>query len=271
MRPELILSDAKIMQIDDARASAYWTRFSKLAAIDDSHKLREFAGASGKVVRAFQVPGFDRVFGLNEDTADLLDEVLSWYQADSRSPSIDLLPLESLADLRESLARKGFFMRRHQTQLYGAPQPELDSPVHRSIQAELVDPDDGSTMQDFLQAFVEAHEYAPEEAKAAIERTRTLYTGEPWQRYLVRVDGKPAGVGVLGRFGDVGYMTNSATVPRFRRQGVHRAVLHVRLEAAKTQGIPIVAADTPVNAISQRNIIRSGLSIACQLGQWVKL
>lgn len=270
MNPATVLNDAKLRELDSARAEAYWRRFSELAKHDDAITLKRFSKQGARDLLAFAMAGFERVIGLDENNADLLDDAIAWMQEQGHSPSFDLLPLESLADVRAALAQQGWWQKRHQSLLFGAPQPELDSPVHRSIAASEVDQSDAAELSDFLETFVDAHEIETNQRDQMVERIRRQYAHSHWQLFLVRVDGTPAGVGTMGRFGNVAYMSNSATVPRFRRQGVHRAVLHIRLQAAKDQGIPLIAADTPVNANSQRNIIRTGMSIACQWALWTK-
>ena len=58
----------------------------------------------------------------------------------------------------------------------------------------------------------------------------------PWRRYTAFVDGEPAGEAVLALFGEVAYLAEAATVPRFRRRGIQRALIARRVEDARNAG-----------------------------------
>lgn len=261
MDPKLILSDQLLRRLDGARAAAYAERF----AGDDVKRF-------GNQVYAFDHVGFQRVIGLGTGDEPLLDDIFAWFDSRGTSPVFDLLPTDDRLTLRQSLVARGWYQRRCQSLLYGVPEPGQDTPVHRSITSEVVDE---SSMADFLSAFIEAHESGDPNDENERSRVEEQFKGHTCTLFLVRVDGNPAGVGTIGRFsGDsqgIGYMTNSATCPKYRRQGVHRAVLNARLEWAKQKRLQHVAADTPVNAASQRNIMRAGMRLACQLTQWSKV
>lgn len=52
----------------------------------------------------------------------------------------------------------------------------------------------------------------------------------------IRIDGHLAGGGALGVTGDVAFLFCTATLPRYRRAGVHAALISARLNAGRSRG-----------------------------------
>ena len=67
---------------------------------------------------------------------------------------------------------------------------------------------------------------------------------------LARVDGKPAGAGILSLTRMGGYLVYTAVKKEFRRQGVYRALVMKRLEILAEMGVPlaIIQADITTSA-----------------------
>ena len=80
--------------------------------------------------------------------------------------------------------------------------------------------------------------------------------------YLAWVSGEPAGGGELFVHEGVAELGSASTRPAFRRQGVHRALVHARLDAARSAGCDLAMALTSPGSESQRSLERAGFCVA---------
>jgi GNAT superfamily N-acetyltransferase len=82
----------------------------------------------------------------------------------------------------------------------------------------------------------------------------TLLTG--------RVDGVDAGTGALQLMPDgLGWLMSDATLPPYRRRGVHSALLAERVRLAAEAGCDLAVAEARPGSASQRNMERLGLRV----------
>lgn len=80
--------------------------------------------------------------------------------------------------------------------------------------------------------------------------------------FLAFVDGEVAGGAVVSAHQGVGGLFGASTLPAFRRRGVQRALLNVRLEWARSQNCDLAVSITQPGSGSQRNIERFGFRVA---------
>ena len=81
-------------------------------------------------------------------------------------------------------------------------------------------------------------------------------------RYLAFVDGEPAGGATLGWNDGVAMLGGDAVLPRFRGRGLQKALIRVRLLAAKEHGCDIATASTLPSTPSQRAYEACGFRVA---------
>ena len=91
---------------------------------------------------------------------------------------------------------------------------------------------------------------------------------EGWRIYLGLCDGEPAGAAILYLAGGDAYLADSAVDPRFRRRGVHRALLDRRCADAKAAGAQLIFSGADYLSASQRNMLRKGLVLLHTKGIW---
>jgi GNAT superfamily N-acetyltransferase len=80
--------------------------------------------------------------------------------------------------------------------------------------------------------------------------------------YLAWHDGEPVAGGGLEMHEGVAALIADATLPAFRRQGAHTALLRARLSAARESGCNLAMVHTRPGADSQRNILRAGFQVS---------
>jgi GNAT superfamily N-acetyltransferase len=73
-------------------------------------------------------------------------------------------------------------------------------------------------------------------------------------------EGEVAGVagGMIPDDLNVAVIFGSSVLPQFRNRGIHRAMLHARLERAKDAGCRVAAVTATPGSVSERNLIRYG-------------
>lgn len=81
-------------------------------------------------------------------------------------------------------------------------------------------------------------------------------------RLVGRVEGTPAGVGVLSVGGGVAAFYSAATLPQWRERGVQTALLAARLHLAARLGADLASVFVTPESGSERNVRRAGFGVA---------
>lgn len=79
--------------------------------------------------------------------------------------------------------------------------------------------------------------------------------------FVAWVNDEPVGAGALEVHAGVASLMAASTLPAFRNQGIHAALLHARLSAAKEAGCDLAMVHTRPGAASQRNVLRTGFAL----------
>ncbi|MCU0522101.1 MAG: GNAT family N-acetyltransferase [Anaerolineae bacterium] len=79
--------------------------------------------------------------------------------------------------------------------------------------------------------------------------------------YLAWKDGQPVGGGAVEIHAGVAALMAAATLPDYRRMGIHGALMRARLAAAADEGCDVAMAHTRPGAMSQGNVLRTGFHL----------
>ena len=82
-----------------------------------------------------------------------------------------------------------------------------------------------------------------------------------FQRYLVHVDGEPAGAASLRLDDGLAQLCGAATLPQYRRRGIQGALLRLRLADALKAGCDLAVVTTQPGSKSQANAMRQGFTL----------
>lgn len=225
-------------------------------------------------VTAFLSPGLpepfhNRVVGLTADSADRIEEIVACYRARGIRCRFDLFPGDLTPAIAQQLAGQGLMHMGFRSILYGAPVPLPDwHCIHDDVEVqEVTTPEDFEAFQNVT---FEGFGFPP--PKWSVERTNTrFWLGCPgWHLFLARIGGVPSSAGVLFIKDDVGYLASTTTVPDQRGKGGQSAVIHRRLQYAAERHCAIVASQTMFLSVSQRNLERFGLRLACTKAVWTE-
>jgi len=88
--------------------------------------------------------------------------------------------------------------------------------------------------------------------------------GEKLEIFLSRVDGEPAGTGLLQLFGQSANLVSGYVRPKFRGRGAYRALIKARVESLRKRNIPraVVLSKTQTSAPI---LMRMGFTKVCEL------
>jgi hypothetical protein len=202
--------------------------------------------------------------GVNVTDEDL-DALELFYDERECPIQIELCPLVS-TDLVAKLQDRGYVLKGFENEL--ACEMPSSVPVAKGPEVEVLTGDRDE--EAFLRATVEGFAVpdsmpAPPDGPApdileTIGRAMRQFIHPEIVRYLVRIDGEPAGAaasvitnGVLGIFG-------TGTRPAYRRRGVQAAIVAKALEGAIGRADLAIATTEP-GSISQRNFERFGFQV----------
>lgn len=204
--------------------------------------------------------------GLGVDVTDEDLDALELFYDERECPiQIELCPLVSV-DLVAKLQTRGYVLKGFENEL-GCALPQV-VPATNGLHVEVLSGD--NDQEDFLRATVEGFavpDTAPPplggpapDALDTVGRAMRQFIHPDIVRYLVRIDGEPAGAaasvitkGVLGIFG-------TGTRPAYRRRGVQSAIVAKALQGAAGRADLAIATTEP-GSISQRTFERFGFQV----------
>jgi GNAT superfamily N-acetyltransferase len=154
------------------------------------------------------------------------------------------------------LALRGYRIRQFQQvwmrDLEG-PLPEVNGQVRPSL------PEEAELSARLVQAgFLDSDDLETQDSPLAL----TMARAEGTQVFLAFVAGLPAGAGSVGIHGDVAALSGTSVLPKFRGQGLQRALVHARLAYARQCGCTIACSATLPGTVSQANLERTGFRAA---------
>jgi GNAT superfamily N-acetyltransferase len=167
-----------------------------------------------------------------------------------------------LADpsLVEGLNRRGYQLS-HFENILAMPLDQSDSEAHTTpdIEVRPVRPEEGEIYASVVAPnFVEPGE----PVDLIMEMALTMHGMEHSAPFLALIDGEPVGGGAVIIHRGLALFAGAATLPPFRKRGVHAALHHARLAHARQAGCDLAAQGAAPGSTSQRNAERRGLRVA---------
>ncbi|MEL6346631.1 MAG: GNAT family N-acetyltransferase [Myxococcota bacterium] len=195
------------------------------------------------------------VCGITEETLERLPEVIDWYQKAGTTLHLNW-PAESVSTVQNEFARRGLVA----AEVLGWMAAPLDALSVEGPPHDIVLVSDPETLSAWMGAFCAGWKITDPGMQAVVASTMGPWPGPPsWRRYLARIDGAPAGEALLVLFGEVAYLAEASTVPRFRRRGVQRALIARRLADARASGASVVFGGVEYGDASWSNMRAMGL------------
>jgi GNAT superfamily N-acetyltransferase len=206
--------------------------------------------------------------GLGVDVTDEdLDAIEDFYDERDCPIQIELCPLVSV-DLVAKLQTRGYVLKGFENELACALMGRVPPSSNGNLHVEVLtgDRDEDAFLRATVEGFAvpdsgphSSHAPAPEVVDT-VSRAMRQFIHPDIIRYLVRIDGEPAGAaasvitnGVLGIFG-------TGTRPAYRRRGVQSAIVAMALQEAAGRADLAIATTEP-GSISQRTFERFGFQV----------
>jgi GNAT superfamily N-acetyltransferase len=214
-------------------------------------EFRQFGEAVALRAPGLSGPHFNRGYGFCDEQIEQIPALIDWYAAGAGG-SFELAPGRPIAKTARLLAAAGYTQTGfHATfagpaDLANAPSPGVEV---RRVAGE------GD-----LHVFADAYHLGW--AITGFRVPMLPWLAAPgWTLYLAHCDGQPAGAAILYVRGEDAYLADSAVDPRFRRRGVHRALLDRRCDDARAAGASRVYSGADFLSASSRNMQRKGLKL----------
>ncbi len=233
---------------------------------------------------------FNAVKGLKGSDIGYLDDILRFYRERERKPQLEIVPSGVDQTLLKALTDRGFYSSAVHSSMYIdlAGWGELEDKRSRAKRDEM-EPDMileskekgfesnviiSALEEDQLPLYATIHcrgTGLPDDGiPFVLANNSVLYNRPGWSFYLASVDGHPAAVGVMYRHGDVASLTFAATLPEFRKLGLHGLLLKQRLHAAREKGCKLVVGQCAFLSQSHRNMERAGMKIGYIRSTWTE-
>ena len=166
--------------------------------------------------------------------------------------------------LLEHLGRRGYFLADfdtvHVRSLSGAgPGAEPPQPPPEGVRVVPVARADARA---WARLVAQAFSGQEEVTDNAVDMGLLVFHHPGGAAFWAYVDGHPAGGGAMALEDGLACLFGMATLPRYRRRGVQRALLDARVAYAAAEGCDLASVVTEPGSGSQRNAERAGFRVA---------
>lgn len=192
----------------------------------------------------------------------LLEEDLAFIEAElgrgGHPVTLELSPGAD-ADLPGLLARRGFRIRAFQQVWMRSIESLVQIGPRKGLEIRIIRPEEARAFAQVVTAgFMELDEVAPEAAEGFLPTT----AAEGTLCMLALLDGNPAAAGTVAISGEVAVLSGTSVLPRFRGQGLQRALIAARLALGRERGCVLATSATLPGTASQANLERLGFRVA---------
>jgi GNAT superfamily N-acetyltransferase len=260
--PEYLATARTSELIERADAEFLAARLQALAASGSNPYgagVRRSGNAYAFMMREIPSPYFNLVMGVDETSLDAFDGFADWYRAEQVPLRADIAPHQASPAVFAALTRHGLGQTGFYTGLYGPPVAHSPDSVVR------VSPADAD---EFADVYVSGFGFHADYRDAMADSLTVLADRPHTQFFRAMIGDQVAGVGLLFVTDRVGYLNLGTTLPRFRRHGVHGALVRARISAAHAAGCELVVGQATVNGGGQRTMERCGLRVAYTKAVW---
>jgi len=229
-------------------------------------RIRVQSLGTAALLRFDDVGYFNRVYAGDGSVAAHLAEVERFYAGCPFPCELITSGGEAAAECAGVASRRGWTRGKHYTWL-GAPVEQLDAPpASNDFVVQEVHPGEEER---FFSTYLSGFEARKERFPAAIRNMRHLFLHRSLTFLLATCEGLPAGVGMTYSDGDSMAFCAGATVPEFRNQGCHHAMLAARVKLARKSNCRYVYSWAAAEGRSERHMIHVGMEIAGGATAWL--
>jgi hypothetical protein len=229
-------------------------------------RIRLQSLGTSSLLRFDDVRYFNRVYARDGSIAGRLAEVEQFYAGCPFPCELITSDGEAAAKCSRVASSRGWTRGKHYTWL-AAPAEQLEvPPASNHFVVRRVHPGEEER---FLATYLSAFEAKREHFPAAIRNMRHLFLHRSLTFLLATCEGLPAGVGMTYSDGDAMAFCAGATIPEFRNQGCHHAMLAARVKLARKSNCSYVYGWAAAEGQSKRNMMQIGMEIAGATSAWL--
>ena len=263
MTTQLLIPDADLVRRCQAICGRATATRLEIVAARPGNPLGAAVRCYGEAVATRAPPFgehlFNRAFGFTDDALDAAAEVIDWYAEAGVRGAFEIVPGLATGALTAMLHQRGYRHTGFHANFAGhADLPQQPSPGVEVRRLE------GETD---LEAFSDAYHLGWNATQSRVP-VKPWLTAPGWSLYLGLCDGEPAGAAILSLANADAYLQDSAVDPKWRRRGVHRALLDRRCADAAAAGAQVVFSGADYLSASCRNMLRKGLGLLFTKAVW---
>ncbi|GGA12709.1 N-acetyltransferase [Paenibacillus marchantiophytorum] len=267
MPPVVTLDLAK--RIEQAEIHTLESRLTAIGAKAGNPQgvyIQKFGAATAFLVKGVPDPYFNSVRGLTSENADVIEDILAFYREHEASCRFHLIPGQ-VTELARKLSAKGYFQSAFHSSLYGSSlSNERSESSNLTIRA--------FTEEDFDvfgQIYVKGFQMPSDLHQAVAQNNEVLYRQSGWHYYLAAINDVPVAVASLHIQDGVGSFAAAVTLPEYRKQGCHTALLLHRAAVAGDLECDLLVGQASYGSASQNNMERMGMRLAYTKSIWSKI
>ncbi len=232
-------------------------------------EIKQFGKAVAFAIQAW--PDFwygNKVLGIAPSSEAYLDEIIDFFASCNLGFRFEIMPGELNSALASRLHQLGFCQMSFNTAMYGLPSLDQGSWPNQQVKVRQVYPDETNR---FLDLYQEGFELPPlngqerEVVLSWLERAKQSVS-----LCMAFVNNTVVGVGILYIKDGIGLLADAATLPDYRRQGCHAAMLQHRIAYAAENHCELLTSFVEFGSASHRNLERAGLRVAYTKAMWWK-
>jgi predicted N-acetyltransferase YhbS len=239
-------------------------------------KLRREIGAAvepicgGHMIFAGLDSPIGRTVGMGFDgtaTAEDLDRMENFYRSHGAPSQIDVCPLTD-PPLLELLQRRGYAMAELNNVLFRRVE-SCEAPIPENTHIRAARAQESKRMAEIIVRGFFPEGNAPENFAALIS---PMYEFEEALPFVAEIDNEivACACGLVISEHKIVALFGAATLPQYRRRGLHAALHCTRLQAAERAGCEFAVVVTQGGTVSQRNAERLGFRVAYSKATLVK-
>lgn len=267
---KLVMKTDLAVRLDQAETDVLHSRLTAIQNRDGNPmgvEIKRIGRTTAFTANNMPGPAFNLVKGFSEADAEVLDQLIDFYQEKRIPVRLEITPSNGSSELLKLLHQKGFYQCDFHTTLYAETSSLEDTPIHADIDIRRMQRSDFHL---FGELYTKGFGLPGFLSQGIAENNEVLYDNKNWFFYLALVNNESAGIGVVYIEERTASLAAAAVLPAFRNRGVHGALIQARIYQAITNNSELVTGQARFGSVSQNNMEKAGLKIGYTKAIWTR-
>lgn len=267
---KLVMKTDLAVRLDQAETDVLHSRLTAIQNRDGNPmgvEIKRIGRTTAFTANNMPGPAFNLVKGFSESDAEVLDQLIDFYQEKRIPVRLEITPSNGSSELLKLLHQKGFYQCDFHTTLYAETSSLEDTPIHADIDIRRMQRSDFHL---FGELYTKGFGLPGFLSQGIAENNEVLYNNKNWFFYLALVNNESAGIGVVYIEERTASLAAAAVLPAFRNRGVHGALIQARIYQAITNNSELVTGQARFGSVSQNNMEKAGLKIGYTKAIWTR-